>query len=58
VLARRPSILVLDEPTNGLDNETEHQMFELISANKANYLTVVASHHPAVLSYCDRVITL
>jgi cobalt/nickel transport system ATP-binding protein len=46
VLAMRPSILVLDEPTAGLDPQSETQMIELLlRLNRQEKITVIFATH-------------
>jgi ATP-binding cassette subfamily C protein CydD len=56
-LARAP-LLLLDEPTAHLDAASEAAIVEVIRSTARSATTVVASHSPAVLAACDRVITL
>jgi len=44
-LLHQPRLLVLDEPTNGLDVESTHHFYELISAEAARGTTVLFSTH-------------
>ncbi|WIY00437.1 thiol reductant ABC exporter subunit CydD [Amycolatopsis mongoliensis] len=57
VLLDRPLIL-LDEPTEGVDAETETAILDRLPAVLAGRTAVIVSHHPAVLARCDRVVTL
>ncbi|WP_206796394.1 thiol reductant ABC exporter subunit CydD [Amycolatopsis sp. MtRt-6] len=57
VLLDRPLIL-LDEPTEGVDAETEAAILDRLPKVLAGRTAVVISHHPAVLARCDRVVTL
>ncbi|SEC62467.1 ATP-binding cassette, subfamily C, CydCD [Amycolatopsis tolypomycina] len=57
VLLDRPLIL-LDEPTEGVDAETEAAILERLPKVLAGRTAVVVSHHPAVLARCDRVVAL
>ncbi|MET8997540.1 thiol reductant ABC exporter subunit CydD [Amycolatopsis sp. NPDC004169] len=57
VLLDRPLIL-LDEPTEGVDAETEAAILERLPKVLAGRTAVLVSHHPAVLARCDRVISL
>lgn len=44
-LVHQPKLLVLDEPTNGLDVESTHLFYDLISATAAAGTTVLFSTH-------------
>ena len=57
-LVHRPKILMLDEPTTGLDPSRTGAIHELIRHTQQNFhLTVVMVSHdvPAVFKICDRV---
>jgi ATP-binding cassette subfamily C protein CydD len=56
-LGRAPLVL-LDEPTAHLDAASELGITEIIATISRSATTIVASHSPALLSICDRVITL
>ena len=53
----RPELLILDEPTNGLDPLIQNQLFELLSEEKKRGVTVFFSSHilSEVQRMCDRV---
>jgi ATP-binding cassette, subfamily C, bacterial CydD len=51
-------LLLLDEPTAHLDAVSEAAIIEVIRRLARPATTVVASHSPALLAACDRVITL
>jgi ABC-type transport system involved in cytochrome bd biosynthesis fused ATPase/permease subunit len=57
VLADRP-LLLLDEPTEGVDADTEDAIVAALPAAFAGRTVVVASHRPTVLRHCDRVLAL
>jgi ATP-binding cassette subfamily C protein CydCD len=57
LLADRP-LLLLDEPTEGIDADTESALLVALPAALAGRSAVVVSHRPAVLGLCDRVIAL
>lgn len=53
----KPELLILDEPTNGLDPLMQHQFYDLLSQTKKEGRTVFLSSHilPEVEKVCDRV---
>jgi len=61
VLAMRPSILVLDEPTAGLDPEGEHNMLRLLSElNRQQGITIIMATHSVDMLplFADRIYLL
>ena len=56
-LIHKPKLLILDEPTNGLDPLIQKKLFELLEKKKKNGTTVFLSSHNLVEveSLCDRV---
>jgi len=57
VLADRP-LLLLDEPTEGVDTATEDAILAALPAITAGRTTVLVSHRAEVLARCDRVLDL
>lgn len=57
VLLKRPELVILDEPTVGLDPEGAHQLLELISGLRDEGITVLLSSHllHQVQRVCNRV---
>jgi ATP-binding cassette, subfamily C, bacterial CydD len=55
---KRAPLLLFDEPTAHLDATSEAGIIEVIRTLARNATTVVASHSPALLAACDRVVTL
>ena len=59
VLALRPSVIVLDEPTTDLDPEGRAEVFELIQKLRAQGLSlIVIEHESEELRAADRIIVL
>jgi len=56
-LLKSPQLVILDEPTNGLDPHATHEFLELIESLRRDKVTVLLSSHllDRVQSVCDRV---
>ena len=59
-LVNRPELLILDEPTTGLDPQSRHQVWEKIAALKKQGLTVLLTTHymEEAASLCDRLMII
>jgi putative ABC transport system ATP-binding protein len=59
-MARRPPLLLADEPTGNLDSATGKQIIELlVGVNRRLGCTLVlVTHDPALAAHADRVVTL
>ena len=59
-LAARPSILILDEPTRGVDVGAKAEIHSLIAALAASgtAVLVISSELPEVLTLCERILVL
>jgi ABC-2 type transport system ATP-binding protein len=57
VLIKNPQLIIMDEPTQGLDPELAHEFLELIQSLKAEGTTIMLSSHllHQVQTVCDRV---
>lgn len=60
VLAARPGVLVLDEPTRGMDHRLKHELMAYLEAYRREGHTVILVTHDVemVARYVDRVILL
>lgn len=55
-LVHQPSVLLLDEPTTGVDPATRRQFWELIyDAAKRGITVFVTTHYMDEAEYCDRI---
>ena len=54
-LIRKPKLLILDEPTAGLDRQTEDEICETLSALKGQVTTIAVSHQPALFDIADNI---
>ncbi|AYR23391.1 peptidase domain-containing ABC transporter [Herbaspirillum rubrisubalbicans] len=57
-LANGPRMLILDEPTAGLDNETEQAVIQRLLAYTEGRTLIVATHCLALLKAVDRLIVV
>jgi ABC-2 type transport system ATP-binding protein len=57
ILLKRPELIIMDEPTLGLDPEAAREFLATIRGLKAEGITVLLSSHllPQVQAICDRV---
>ncbi len=55
-LISEPDILIFDEPTAELDNETTHKLLEKLNSAIAGKTTFIITHDPEVATFCDRSI--
>ena len=59
-LINEPSLLILDEPTTGLDPQSRHQIWERLEALKADGLSILITTHymEEAARLCDRLIIM
>jgi ABC-type sugar transport system ATPase subunit len=59
-LATRPKVLLLDEPTRGIDVNAKREIYELLNELTADGLAVmvVSSELPEILAIADRIVVL
>jgi ATP-binding cassette subfamily B protein len=57
-LLRDPAILILDEPTTGLDAESEAEVLDGLSRLMRGRTTVLISHSPRLLERADRAVSI
>jgi ATP-binding cassette subfamily B protein/ATP-binding cassette subfamily C protein LapB len=57
-IATTPNVLLLDEPTTGIDQMTENKIIERLVAFAATRTLVVATHSPVLLKQMDRIIVI
>lgn len=59
-LLTEPTVLLLDEPTRGIDVGAKYEIYELITALAAEGKTVlmVSSEMPELLGLCDRILVM
>ena len=59
-LATKPKVLLLDEPTRGIDVNAKNEIYKLISELAAAGLTIImsSSELPEIMTIADRIIVL
>lgn len=59
-LMTEPEVLVLDEPTRGIDVGAKHEIYELLNEIKARGKAVlmISSDMPEILGICDRILVM
>ena len=57
-LYSEPKILILDEPTTGLDKNSENEIILSIQKLLGSMVIIIISHKPNVVKICDRVLVL
>jgi ABC-type multidrug transport system fused ATPase/permease subunit len=57
-LLRDPQVLILDEATNAVDEETERAIMERIRASRPKMTIIVVSHRPSALVTADQRVEL
>ena len=57
-LLRPGTVLLLDEISSALDEETEHQLFGRLLASRPDTTMLLITHRPNVASICDECLTI
>ncbi|MGL4363109.1 MAG: sugar ABC transporter ATP-binding protein [Cellulosilyticaceae bacterium] len=59
-LLTKPEVLLLDEPTRGIDVGAKYEIYQLIIdlANKGKGVMVVSSEMPELIGICDRILVM
>ena len=57
-LARKPSILILDEATSSLDAHAESVIKDTLKELKKQVTLIIIAHKPSTIDYVDRVIAI
>ena len=57
-LYRKSNLIIMDEPTNALDKETENLVMESIISNTKDITIIMISHSNSTLKFFDKIIDL
>jgi ATP-binding cassette, subfamily B, bacterial PglK len=55
-LYRRPTVLVLDEGTSALDNETERHLMKAVEGMRGTRTVILVAHRLSTVRSCDRIL--
>lgn len=58
VLYRQPSIIILDEATNALDQATVEEFMKTIRLISKTTIVIIVSHSKNMIDFCDQLITI
>jgi len=57
-LYRKPKLLILDEATSGLDEETENEILKFLDKIKGKISVIIVSHRNNTIKNCDQILDL
>ena len=57
-ILRPGSILILDEVTSALDEETEKEMLKRLTQSQIGKTLIFVTHRPAIMQYCSQVLRI
>tara|TARA_Y100000590_G_scaffold470736_1_gene669021 strand:- start:16504 stop:18231 length:1728 start_codon:yes stop_codon:yes gene_type:complete len=57
-LYRKPSLLILDEATSGLDVETENEILKGLEKIKKEITIIIVSHRENTVKNCDKIVDI
>lgn len=57
-ILRPGSIMILDEVTSALDEETEQEMLRRLTSNNTGKTLIFVTHRPAIMQYCNQVLKI
>lgn len=56
--ARRPALVIMDEPSSAIDPDSESQVSDAIDCLPRTTTVVIVSHRPRILEGCDQIISV
>ena len=57
-LYKEPKILLMDDPTSGLDRSSENIFIESLKRIRGSIIIIIISHKENILNSCDRVVII
>ena len=58
VLYRQPSVIIFDEATNALDQNTIDQFMKTIRDLSKRSIIIIVSHSDEMINFCDKILTI
>jgi len=58
VLYRQPSVIIFDEATNALDQNTIDQFMKTIRDLSKRSIMIIVSHSDEMINFCDKILTI
>ncbi|QQY79070.1 ATP-binding cassette subfamily C protein [Keratinibaculum paraultunense] len=57
-LLKRPSLLILDEPSSALDSDSVNELINILELNKLDTITIIVTHDERLFTICDEIINI
>ena len=57
-ILRRPKLLLLDEPTSGIDEHVEEQMMLFLERLAVSSIVIIVAHKPTTITRCSEILNL
>lgn len=57
-IMKKPKVIILDEPTSGIDEKTEKKVFALLTKLSPKTLVIVIAHKKNTFNFCDCIFYL
>ena len=58
ILQKNSSLLVLDEPTTGLDYVSVNNLKEILLKEKKEKVIIIVTHDERIIKICDKIIDI
>ena len=58
ILEKKSSLLILDEPTTGLDYVSVNNLKEVLLKEKREKIIIIVTHDERIIKICDKIIDI
>ena len=58
ILQKKSSLLILDEPTTGLDYVSVNNLKEVLLKEKREKIIIIVTHDERIIKICDKIIDI